>query len=67
MEKRSWAWRCSGRPQSWHLKALMFDDSKVKILPQRYLAFGGISVVHRNNAQLPDERLTSKMTKGGHS
>lgn len=42
----------------------MFEDSKVKTLPQGYLAFGGISSIHRNNAQLPDERLTSKMTKG---
>lgn len=48
------------------LQVIGFEDSKVKkILTQRYLAFGDISRMHRNNAQLPFERLTSKMTKGG--
>lgn len=61
MPERTWALRFR---KTWHFKALMFEDSKVKTLPQGYLAFDGISSIHRNNAQLPDERLTSKMTKG---
>lgn len=50
---------------SWLFKSLVFEDSKVKISPQGYLAFGDVSRMHRNNAQLPFERLTSKITKGG--
>lgn len=58
MKERTREWRCSEISQPRNFKPLMFGDSKIKTLLQGYLAFGGISSMHRNNAQL----LASKMT-----